>query len=108
MGANQTDTRRSPSASHSCRACHGSYDGGVLAVLSMEGDRVADPLVTTEFRERNAALSPDGRWIAYQSNASGQDEIYVRPFPAVDEGRWQLSTGEGTHPVSVSNHGIGA
>jgi len=37
-------------------------------------------------------LRGDGRWIAYQSNESGRDEIYVRPFPAVGTGRWQVST----------------
>ena len=36
-------------------------------------------------------MSPDGRWIAYTDRASGQDEIYVRPFPKVDDGRWQVS-----------------
>ncbi len=34
---------------------------------------------------RNAELSPDGRWMAYQSNESGDNEIYVRPFPNVDD-----------------------
>jgi serine/threonine-protein kinase len=47
----------------------------------------------------NAALSPDGRWIAYESSESGRPQIYVRPFPNVDEGRWQVSTGGGTQPV---------
>ena len=60
--------------------------GEDLGVLSMEGDRSTAPLVATEFTERNAELSPDGRWIAYESNVSGPFEIYVRPFPAVDEG----------------------
>jgi hypothetical protein len=35
----------------------------------------------TEFGESNAEISPDGRWLAYQANASGQDEVYVQPFP---------------------------
>ena len=55
--------------------------GEDLGVLSMEGDRSMAPLVATEFIERNAELSSDGRWIAYESNASGPFEIYVRPFP---------------------------
>jgi hypothetical protein len=37
--------------------------------------------------------------MAYQSNESGQQEIYVRPFPDVDRGRWQISTSGGTRPV---------
>jgi serine/threonine-protein kinase len=47
----------------------------------------------------NADISPDGRWIAYDSHESGQFEIYVRPFPAVDSGRWQVSSAGGTTPV---------
>ena len=57
------------------------------------------PLVQTTFNEMNAEISPDGRWVAYQSNESGQDEIYVRPFPDADRGRWQMSTGGGTRPL---------
>ena len=62
-------------------------------------DRRARPLLHTTFNEMNAELSPDGRWVAYQSNESGQQEIYVRPFPNVDSGRWTVSTGGGTRPL---------
>ncbi len=53
------------------------------------------PLLQTMFNEQNPALSPDGRWLAYESDESGDAEIYVRPFPDVDAGRWQVSTGGG-------------
>jgi eukaryotic-like serine/threonine-protein kinase len=53
------------------------------------------PLLQTMYGERNPALSPDGRWLAYESDESGRAEIYVRPFPDVDAGRWQVSTGGG-------------
>ena len=46
-----------------------------------------------------AEISPDGRFIAYQSNASGKMEVYVRSFPQVDRGRRQVSIGGGTRPV---------
>jgi hypothetical protein len=46
---------------------------------------------------------PDGRWLTYQSDESGQDEIYVRPFPEVASGRWQISTDSGTRPLWVRN-----
>ena len=49
-------------------------------------------------RSRRPAISPDGRWLAYQSDESGRAEVYVRPFPAVDQGRWTISTGGGTEP----------
>lgn len=42
------------------------------------------PLIQTAYSENSPAISPDGRWLAYQSNESGQSEVYVRPFPAVD------------------------
>ncbi len=73
--------------------------GGDLLVLSLDRDGSSAPLLATEFEERNAELSPDGRWLAYESNASGQFEIYVQPFPNVDEGRWQISTSGGTRPL---------
>ena len=55
-------------------------------------DTVPIPLLTGSFLEQGAALSPDNRWLAYTSNESGQDEVYVRPFPNTNAGRWQLST----------------
>ena len=50
----------------------------------LEGGRAAELLFGTEFNERNADISPDGRWVVYQPDTSGQDEVYVRPFPDVD------------------------
>ncbi len=56
------------------------------------------PYVATEFNERAPAISPDGRWLAYTSNESGVDEIYVREFPE-PSGRWQVSTDGGVDAV---------
>ena len=58
-----------------------------------------EPLAGTRFEGKMAAFSPNGRYIAYQSDESGRSEIYVRPFPRVDNGRWQVSTAGGTRPV---------
>jgi serine/threonine-protein kinase len=44
-------------------------------------------------------LSPDGRWLAYVSNETGRQEVWVRPFPDVEAGRWQISVQGGTEPV---------
>jgi eukaryotic-like serine/threonine-protein kinase len=55
------------------------------------------------FDERNAEVSPDGRWVAYESNESGQFQVYVRPFPSVENGRWQVSTGGGRQPAWARN-----
>ena len=59
----------------------------------------SDPLVQTQFNEFNAEISPDGRYIAYQSDESGQFEVYVRPYPKVNDGRWPVSSGGGTRPA---------
>jgi serine/threonine-protein kinase len=67
--------------------------------LSMTGERRARPLVQTGFAEANGEVSPDGRWLAYQSNESGRSEIYVQPFPAVGAGRWLVSTSGGVTPL---------
>ncbi len=77
--------------------------GSDLRVLSLAGDRGVETLLATEFDEWSAGLSPDGRWIAYQSNQSGQFEVYVRPFPNVDDGQWQISTSGGTRPLWASD-----
>jgi len=61
------------------------------------------PLIQTPYAEQSAEISPDGRWLAYESNNSGQPEIYVRPFPNVDSGLWQISTGGGTRPLWARN-----
>jgi serine/threonine-protein kinase len=56
------------------------------------------PVLNSAAREGSPALSPDGRWLAYKSAESGQDEIYVRPFPDTRTARWQISTNGGSHP----------
>jgi serine/threonine-protein kinase len=56
------------------------------------------PLLDGPASEGSPAVSPDGRWLAYSSDESGDYEVYVRPFPNVDAGRWQVSRGGGFHP----------
>ena len=70
-----------------------------LFLWPLDGSRPPEPLFRTTFNELNAEISPDGRWLAYQSNESNKDEVYVRPFPAVDESRTQVSAGGGADPV---------
>ncbi len=62
-------------------------------------DSLAAPhaLVASPFDERSPALSPNDRWLAYVSNETGRDEIYVRPFPGAG-GRWLVSAAGGTEP----------
>jgi serine/threonine-protein kinase len=76
-----------------------SRPGHDLMILPMRSPGSSRPLVSTMYFERNADLSPDGRWLAYDSNESGREEIYVRPFPDVDKGRWQVSGAGGRIPL---------
>ena len=70
-----------------------------LHVLSLDGDRGSAPLVAGDFFQSHAAISPDGRWLAYASNETGDFQIYVRPFPNVDAGKWMVSNERGEHPA---------
>ena len=81
----------------------GSRDGADIAVVQPGGEARAVPLLATTFGERNGEVSPNGRWLAYNSNESGRDEVYVRPFPDVDTGRWQVSTAGGSQPLWARN-----
>ncbi len=65
--------------------------------------RPSEPLVQTIFSERNAEISSDGRDVAYESNESGKFEVYVRPYPKVNDGRWPVSTGGGSRPAWARN-----
>jgi serine/threonine-protein kinase len=80
-----------------------SKTGADLMQLHLDGSSKAEPLIQTNFVESNGEVSPDGRWIAYQATESGQNEVYVRPFPKVDGGRWQISTGGGSLPAWSRN-----
>lgn len=51
-----------------------------------------------DFDELSPELSPDGRWIAYTTDETGEYQVWVRPFPNVDDGRWQVSPGMGAAP----------
>jgi Tol biopolymer transport system component len=67
-------------------------------VLPQFGDRKPFPYIHTEFAEHMARLSPNGRWLTYESDETTRDEIYVQAFPNPG-GKWQVSTNGGTHPV---------
>ena len=62
-------------------------------------DTVAVPLVVTEFRELSISLSPDGRWLAFVSDRSGRNEVFVRPFPDASASLQQVSADGGTEPL---------
>jgi serine/threonine-protein kinase len=70
-----------------------------VMMIELEGARRVTPLVQSPFTEQNGIVSPDGRWLAYEANDSGRFEVYVRPFPDVNSGRWQVSNNGGTRPI---------
>jgi Tol biopolymer transport system component len=69
-----------------------------IGLVSVDGQSSPTLLIAGPSDESKPALSPDGRWIAYQSNLSGRWEVYVQPFPDL-EGRWQISTAGGVAPL---------
>jgi Tol biopolymer transport system component len=75
----------------------GQSVGTSLWVLPLFGDRKPFRLLESKFHQRSAQFSPDGRYIAYASDESGRDEVYVQTFPVV-RGRWQVSTAGGFAP----------
>ena len=75
----------------------GTVSGDIVA-FRMSGDSALVPLVRTPALERRGTVSPDGRWLAYESDESGRLEIYVRPFPDVQTAKRQISFASGSNP----------
>jgi serine/threonine-protein kinase len=77
------------------------------AALGLTGDagqaRGPTTAARTSFQGLNASLSPNGRYVAYQSPENGGFEVYVRPFPNLDSGKWQVSIDGGVRPVWSRN-----
>jgi len=71
--------------------------GSIIKITLKPGAQATPVVSTPQFNHFAAAVSSDGRWLAYQSNESGKPEIYVRDF-AETGGRWQISTGGGQEP----------
>jgi serine/threonine-protein kinase len=69
-----------------------------IVMLDLSTRAAPEPLLASTAREIDPRVSADGKWIAYVSDESGRNEIYVRPFPEVTEGRWQVSTRGGLSP----------
>jgi serine/threonine-protein kinase len=98
-------------ADHIERGASWSKDGDLLTftiqdamsgwdvwTLSLKGGRKPSRFTSTPFNETDPAFSPDGKWIAYQSDESGKDEVYVQPFSA-DGSRILVSTDGGMEPL---------
>ena len=72
--------------------------GGDIRVLRMDGSGTIRDFVAGPFDQRGPAFSPDGRWLAYTSNETGRDEVYVQAYPGPGS-KSQISTGGGSQPV---------
>jgi Tol biopolymer transport system component len=70
-----------------------------IGTLSMDDDHTHKLLLQEDYIEAHPQVSPDGKWIAYASMETGQTEIFVRPFPDVNKGKWQISTNTGNSPL---------
>jgi hypothetical protein len=66
-------------------------------MLPVEGDKKPIPIASGSFNESDGRFSPDVRYVAYVSDESGRNEVYVQTFPPA-EGKWQVSAGGGTRP----------
>ena len=77
--------------------------GGDIQIATLGQPTEVRPLINTAFSDEYPSLSPDGRWLAYVSNESGRKEVYVRPFPDVERGRWQVSADGGNLPRWAKN-----
>jgi hypothetical protein len=73
--------------------------GRDIQALSLDGSGRVESLVHSPALDATAEVSADGRWLAYDSNESGQFEVYVRPYPDADRARWQISVGGGRQPL---------
>src|SRR5207237_5400523 len=68
-----------------------------IGLLSVDGDHRESAYLSSPANERGARFSPDGKWMAYQSDESGQSQVYVQTIPA-GGGKFQISTSGGTIP----------
>lgn len=75
-----------------------SRTGLKIHVLSMNKDHTDRLLLAKKYYVYDGVLSPDGKWLAYISGETGRSEIYVRPYPNVDNGKWQISIEGGDEP----------
>jgi hypothetical protein len=73
--------------------------GRDVVALSLDAPRRVERILNSEATEGWVEVSSDGRWIAYDSNESGQFEIYVRPYPRIRDGRWRVSAAGGREPL---------
>lgn len=85
------------------RGVAGAAAGRDVFGIRLGVDTTPVPLIASRFEESAVALSPDWRWIAYESDETGRREVYIRPFPNTNAGKWQVSTNGGFAPLWSRN-----
>ena len=88
----------SPDGKTIAAGCSGKSGTKDVYLIPIDKKSEPRPFVTTPFNDWGAKFSRDGKWMAYISDASGQYEVYVRPFPGPGS-QWQISNGGGEEPV---------
>jgi serine/threonine protein kinase len=78
-----------------------SFDIGTVPITGAPASQTA--IISSPERDKGAELSPDGKWVAYHSYESGEPQVYVRPYPNVGAGRWQVSNTGGSRPAWSRN-----
>ena len=71
----------------------GPYEAADIGSVNLDHPSTVEWLLHSKYTERSPAVSPDGNWFAYESNESGQEEVWVRPYPAVDKARFPIGAG---------------
>jgi eukaryotic-like serine/threonine-protein kinase len=103
----QFPTSTTPDGSHVLLFSPNAATGGNATFAALDIFRLAlnppgnqpEMLLQSPAQKFGGEISPDGRWLAYESNEAGQPQVFVRPYPNVDAGRWQISTAGGTRPL---------
>jgi serine/threonine-protein kinase len=95
----QSATGVSPDGRHVIVTETSQTTGEDVMRVELSGRHAVTPLVQTPFIERNGVVSPNGRWLAYETNRAGRSEIWVQPYPDATNGGWQVSIDGGTRPL---------
>jgi serine/threonine-protein kinase len=97
-GRDIIETRWSRDGAWLVASVYGPPSEDILA-MRLGTDTAFRPLLAETYNEGKPALSNDGRWLAYVSDESGESQVFVRSFPNVQDGKWQVSLNGGTDPV---------
>ena len=73
--------------------------------LSLAPKQTTQEVIASEFLTQGGRISPNGRWLAYVTSETGQDEVYIQPWPDIDSNRWPISSEGGSDPQWAADTG---